>query len=149
MIFKAGAAIKFKCWIVPIIHFEMNRVDAHLARLLFDERDRLAAKPATPVRGGDIQFIDERVVSMKLETEANGQNNVAREAGAVEKQPDSSKLRKRQKPVKRRARDSFIKDNFAGLLLGKAAHHGHERGFVLQTRFTKFQLGQLIPRSVR
>jgi hypothetical protein len=79
MIFKTGAPVEFECGIVAVVDFEMYGVDAHFASLLFDEDYRLAAITASAVRGINVELVDEGVVAMEFEAEADGQDDIADE----------------------------------------------------------------------
>src|SRR5260370_25616570 len=127
----------------------MNGVDTHFSGLLFDDSESLAAKAAAAMIGSDVQFVDEGIVAMKFEAEADGQDDIANERRAGVEEPGTAKSRKRQKLAERRTSGRLVKYDGAGLVFGKAAHHGHKSRFVLQRRFTKLQWEHVIHRSAR
>ena len=137
VIFITGLPVKFKHGIVSAVHFEMDGIHTHFARLFLDEFDGLAAKAAPTVNGFDVQLIDERVVAMEFEAEANGQDNVADKGGAFIKEPRSAEMGKRQELAECRTGRGFVKLDFAGLLFGETAHHGKKNGFVREGSLAK------------
>ena len=119
MSFIPGSPIKFKRWIISLIHFEMDGVHAHLASFFLKKHDRLLAIPASSECYVNKQLVDKRIVPVKFKAEPDCQNNVADGQVPFAEKPDSPKDRKRQKPPERCARRGFIKLNFSRLLLGQ------------------------------
>jgi len=66
VIFKAGPTIQLERRIIAIVDFHVNRVDAHLTRLLLQIFDSPAAKAAPSIRGRNIELVDKSIVAMKF-----------------------------------------------------------------------------------
>ena len=149
MILESRAPIEFECRIVSTVHFEVDGVHAHLAGILLEEDNGLKSVSATAESGFDVQLVDEGVVAMELEAEANCQHNVADREGSSAEKPSAPKSRKGQEPPESRASRGLVKLNLSRLLLGKLAHHAKEFSFVVERRFPDRYLGQVTHRFVR
>jgi len=77
VIFISYAAIEFECCIVSAIDFQMDGIHSPLAGFFLRKFESLPAKTAPAVRRVDIELVDERVVTMKLEAEAQRQHDIA------------------------------------------------------------------------
>src|SRR5690242_14251658 len=115
----------------------MDGGDPHFASFLFEERQCLAAKTAAAVSGNDVELVDEGIVAVELEAEANGKDNIADKRRALVQQPNSAESRKRQELTEDRSRRVFVKRNGAGLVLRKSPHHRKKSRLVVETGFPK------------
>ncbi len=149
MIPVAGAAVEFQRRIIAAVNFEMNGVDAHFERFLFDESNGLAAKAAAAMIRSNVQFVDKGIVAVELEAEAYGQDDIADDRRAVVEEPYATEGIQRQELTKGRANSGFVKLDSIGFMFVESAHHWHKSGFVLQRRFTKLQWEHVIHRFVR
>src|SRR5580700_6709072 len=115
----------------------MDGVHPQLAGTLFNKLHGAASNSLPPVLRLDVQLINKGVASVKFETVAERQNNVANRSICFKENPSLSQLRTCKELAQRLADNGFIEKIRAWLLLGQVAHHTQQYLFVLQRRGTK------------
>ncbi len=109
MIFKSHAAIEFESRFVPFIHFQMNRVDAKFMRFRFQIFHGVEAEATTAIFRQNVQFVDERIRSKKLETETEREDNIADQLSINDEHPQATAIRMNKQETKCFADGDFTK----------------------------------------
>src|ERR1700704_5727874 len=100
----SGAPVQFDRSVISSIDFEVQGIDAQHARLRFNKPHRLPAESHAAPPRFDVQLVNEGVHPAVLETETQGQNNVANGHFPVLDEPSAPKLRMEEKFLQRRAK---------------------------------------------
>src|SRR5580658_6548711 len=125
------AAIKLCGRVVALIDFKMDGVYSQLAGTLFNKFHGPSPYSLPPVFRLDVQLINEGIASVKFETVAERQNNVANRSLCFKENPSLSQFRTYKKLPQHLLNYRFIEIIGARLLLGQIAHHAQQYLFVL------------------
>lgn len=149
MICESVALIKFQSILISAINLQMDGIHTHLAGFVFEKCHRLPPISPASVGGVNIQFVDERIVAVELETEAYGQHDIADWLVPFAKEPNSPECGERQEPPEGRTCRGLAKLAGPRFLLCKIPHHAEKFGFVLESRFPDQQWRHVTHRFVQ